>query len=530
MLSDHLVKLFTNRCALVVLAICILPFAAVHAADPIKLDSGLISGEVLGDGIDVYRGIPFAAPPVGDLRWKPPHPVAPWEGVKECVEFSGAGHQAATLAQMMGETLPNLTEDMLYLNVWTPATGSDKKLPVMVWIHGGGLTLGWGHQKGYDGVELAKNGVVLVTINYRIGPFGYLSHPALSKESEHGVSGNYGFLDQIAALQWVERNIDEFGGDPDNVTIFGESAGGTSVAALCSSPQANGLFDRAIAESPWLTEINETYLKKSTPFQKSAEAIGEDWAEAAFGSDITPTLEKMRKLSAEEVMAHADKAPPVIVIDDWFMNATVGETFDAGAQNKVSLIVGTNADEGTMFLPFYPFRTVADYEKGMKEAYGAEAETILKLFPAASDKDLRQTLNSLITDTWFTRAAREMALGQANTGKESFQYEFTRLSRTMPGLGAHHAAELGYVFNTLPDQKLEDTDRNLADAMIKYWVQFAKTGNPNQAGLPEWPSFTPGSEKYLELGDEIMGKSKLRTDNNIELEALRTRAFKGHSE
>jgi para-nitrobenzyl esterase len=500
------------------------------AADPIKLDSGLISGEALGDGIDVYRGVPFAAPPVGDLRWKPPHPVEPWDGVRESVEFSAVGPQDNTLGQFTGDTLPETSEDMLYLNVWTPAAGTDEKLPVMVWIHGGGLTLGWGHQKGYDGVEFAKRGVILVSINYRLGPFGFMSHPALSAESDQGVSGNYGFLDQVAALEWVERNISEFGGDPDNVTIFGESAGGTSVAALSASPQANGLVNRAIAQSPWINEANETYLKKSTPFQKSAEAIGEDWAAAVFGSEISPTVEQLRALSTEDVMAHAEKAIPVAVIDDWFLNGTVGEVFDAGEQNPISMMVGSNRDEGTMFLMMFPVRTVAEYEATMKDTYGDAAEKILELYPVTSDKEVRDAMNKFITDTWFTRAVREMAAGQSHVGKESYQYEFTRVSRQMPAWGAHHAAELGYVFNTLPEKGLEDIDHTLAEAMIEYWVQFAKTGNPNQSGLPEWPAFVPGEEKYLELGEEITSKAKLRADKNDAIEAVRERAFKAHSE
>jgi para-nitrobenzyl esterase len=499
------------------------------AADPIKLDSGLISGEALGDGIDVYRGVPFAAPPVGELRWKPPHPVEPWEGVRESVEFSAVGPQANTLGQFTGDTLPETSEDMLYLNVWTPAGGTDEKLPVMVWIHGGVFTLGWGHQKGYDGVEFAKRGVVLVSVNYRLGPFGFMSHPALSAESDQGVSGNYGFLDQVAALQWVERNISKFGGDPDNVTIFGESAGGTSVAALSASPQTKGLVNRAIAQSPWINEANETYLKKSTPFQKSAEAIGEDWAAAVFGSEISPTVEQMRALSTEEVMAQAEIAVPVAVIDDWFLNGTVGEVFDAGEQNPISMMVGSNRDEGTMFLMMFPVRTVAEYEATMKDTYGDAAEEILKLYPVTSDKEVRGAMNKFITDTWFTRAVREMAAGQSHVGKESYQYEFTRVSRQMPAWGAHHAAELGYVFNTLPEQGLEEADRSLADAMIKYWVQFAKTGNPNQSGLPNWPAFAPGAEKYLELGDEIVEKAKLRSETNQKIEEVREILFDKHS-
>ncbi|MCZ6616550.1 MAG: carboxylesterase family protein, partial [Gammaproteobacteria bacterium] len=230
---------------------------SVNAA-PIKLDSGLIEGEPVtaNDSVRVYRGIPFAAPPVGNLRWKSPRPVEKWDGVRSATEFSAACPQGSALAQLMGEQMPALSEDCLYLNVWTAADDESTNLPVMVWIHGGGLSLGWGHQKGYDGTHFAERDVVLVSVNYRLGPLGYLAHPALSKESERGVSGNYGFLDQLEALKWVQRNIGKFGGNPNNVTIFGESAGGTSVNALCASPLSAGLFHRAIAQSPWITDTN----------------------------------------------------------------------------------------------------------------------------------------------------------------------------------------------------------------------------------------------------------------------------------
>ena len=243
--------------------------AAAALAKPVQLDSGLVQGEVVeGTAVQVFRGIPYAAAPVGDLRWREPAAPAAWEGIRSATEFSNICHQGPALAAMTGEPLPTRSEDCLYLNVWSGAVGRETKQPVMVWIHGGGLTLGWGHQQGYDGTHLASQGVVLVSINYRLGALGFLAHPLLNEEA--GVSGNYGLKDQIAALEWVQRNIEAFGGDPGNVTIFGESAGGTSVHALIASPRAKGLVHRGIAQSPWVTDTNYARLNEDLPTVGSA--------------------------------------------------------------------------------------------------------------------------------------------------------------------------------------------------------------------------------------------------------------------
>ena len=266
-----------QRLSLLSVSVLLVPLAL---GAPIRLDTGLVAGDVVEEGAQmlVFRGIPYAAPPVGEQRWKPPTPVDAWEGVRDAKQFSAACPQGPGLARLTGEGLPTLSEDCLYLNVWTGAAGTDAKQPVMVWIHGGGLSLGWGHQRTYDGTDLAARGVVLVSINYRLGALGFLAHPLLSAEG--GVSGNYGLLDQVAALQWVQRNIAAFGGDPGNVTIFGESAGGTSVQALLASPHAKGLFHRAIAQSPWLNDTNYATLKGASSTAPGAEERGRQWAQA----------------------------------------------------------------------------------------------------------------------------------------------------------------------------------------------------------------------------------------------------------
>jgi len=415
---------------------------------------------------------------------------------------------------MMGETLPELSEDCLYLNVWTAAEDPNAKLPVMVWIHGGGLTLGWGHQRGYDGVAFAQQGVVLVSINYRLGPFGYLAHPALSKESKRGVSGNYGFLDQLAALRWVQKNIAAFGGDPGNVLIFGESAGGTSVNALCASPLSKGLFHRAIAESAWITDTNFAHLTEPSPLVASAETLGIEWAERLLGAKPTgAVLAKLRAVSAEEIVQKtASDYPVAATVDGWFLTDTSNNIFASGKQQNVPLIAGTNKDEGTMFAAFLPAATPEQFRADTREIYGDHTDAVLSLYQLNDAKDLAQAKNQFITDTWFVHGTRAMLSGMEKVSSNAYQYHFTRRAKAPAAWGAHHAYELGYVFNNLGPAQSEDTDKMLADAMIRYWVQFAKTGDPNVEGLPQWPAYTTKSDQYLELGDEIKIGTALRKE------------------
>jgi para-nitrobenzyl esterase len=335
------------------------PAKAVEAPPPppaltpdVTIDSGKLSGDSdAASGVKIFRGIPFAAAPVGDLRWRAPAPVAPWTEVRAATTFGSPCPQPGTLAVMMGGTLPPTSEDCLSLNVWTPAATAADKLPVMVWIHGGGLSLGWSSQGAYDGIELAKRGVVFVSINYRLGPLGFLALPALSEESGNNASGNYGFLDQVAALQWVQRNIARFGGDPKQVTIFGESAGGTSVFALLASPTTEGLFQRAIAQSPWVTDTNIAALKTPGKIVGSAEAMGTQWAETIVGAGGDTSLANLRSIPAVDMIGdQKPQLPMFITVDGQFMPANGEEIFRTGAQRQVPMIVGTNADEGTLFM------------------------------------------------------------------------------------------------------------------------------------------------------------------------------------
>lgn len=494
----------------------------------VKTQHGKLQGDVLDtdSGLTVYRGIPFAAAPVGELRWKAPQPVAKWSGARDATEFGAICPQGPALAFMMGIPLPETSEDCLFLNVWTAASEGDDPRPVMVWIHGGGLSLGWSNQPDYDGSAFASKGVVLVSINYRLGPLGYLAHPALSKEAA-GESGNYGFLDQLAALQWVQRNIAQFGGDPDNVTIFGESAGGTSVHALMASPLAAGLIHRAIAESPWVTDTNIRPLRGENGLHGSAEDVGVAWATAMLGDGAKQTAGALRALDAGTIITRTAQGgalgsyEPHVTYGTDFMPESSEDRYTAGKQNDIPLMAGTNRNEGTMFMAFQPITDRAEFLETLKPVYGDQAEEVAKLYPSSNADELKVQQDRFLTDTWFLRGTRRMLLGMDKVSSPAFQYFFTRVNPENPAWGAHHAAELGYVFNTLQGENYDETDDRLAELMIDYWVQFARTGDPNGSGRPAWPEFDGKKQAYLELGDEVKTGNALERDINDRLEAIR---------
>jgi len=506
--------------------------AAGAPADPVRIDSGQISGAASGAdaAVRVYKGIPFAAPPVGDLRWKPPQPVKPWEGVRACTEF---GPWCPQPKQMLGRETARQSEDCLYLNVWTPARKPDEKLPVMVWIHGGGCTTGSGASQFYDGEALARQGVVLVTINYRLGPFGFFAHPALSKESPRGVSGNYGMLDQIEALRWVQRNIAAFGGNPGCVTIFGESAGSASVSRLMVSPPAAGLFHRVIAESGGVHGRNR-HLKEQAGNLEPMEKVGEQIA-AKLGCDkAADVLAALRAKSAEELLAASDPAQGLFgkgtkfgwIVDGWLLPDDPDKLFDAGKQSKAPLMLGTNADEGTIFLRQLPVKGVIGYDLLVRNLFRDNAGNVLKLFPAASNEDVPAALNRMTTAMAFVWPARAMARAVEKSGGKAYVYHFTRVPPTyrQRGVGALHAGEIPYVFDhtrTLPG--FEEKDRDLARVMSACWVRFAAGGDPNGPGLPKWPAYAAAGDEYIEFGDTVEVKSGLYREACDLLDKIRGR-------
>jgi len=500
--------------------------ASVPLKDPIKIDTGLVSGAVVGEKQDIrlYKGIPFAAPPVGDLRWKSPQPTAPWQGVKECTEFGPApvGYFSASFKAYA----KTISEDCLYLNVWTPAKMTSDRLPVMVWIYGGAFRFGEGSNPQYDGENLAHRGVVVVTFNYRVGPFGFLAHPLLSKESEHNSSGNYGLLDQIAALQWIQKNIAAFGGDPNRVTIFGQSAGATSVLWLMASPLTNGLFQRAISQSAYEgTAFSALQENKygNEPKEKMGEQLAKD-----LGCDNAPDpIACMRDKSAEEVLKAGTPPTDVLApgyryepcVDGWVETDLPLNIFEAGKQQDVPLMIGSMADEWALF-QLLAKPSVDSYKTFVQNTFGDKAQQVLTTYPASNDNEAKASDEQVLTLFTFTCPSKTYAGAMSNVKSKAYFYQFTRVPPGAKMLGAFHLLDIGYVFGKFmpflsplkADAYYNETDRALSDAMMSYWTHFAAAGDPNQEGLTQWPAYDAAAGQYLELGDTIQVKSGLYND------------------
>ena len=486
----------------------------------VKIDTGWVSGS--GGGVRVYKGIPYAAAPAGPLRWKPPQPAQPWKGILVAKSFPANCPQAPIVPGPQ-------SEDCLGLNVWTPARSAAAKLPVMVWIYGGGFQIGASSQSAYDGEALAAQGVVLVSINYRLGIFGFLAHPALDRESPQGASGNYALLDMVAALQWVKRNIGAFGGDPNNVTIFGESAGGTAVCLLMVVPQAEGLFQKVISESAAWMFGPISHLTKSwygrVPMTEFGAKLGTDLAalRAKSVADLLKTLPP--PMTRNDAAERGEAYMPVV--DGWVIPDDPARLFTTGKFHHVALIAGTNADEGTL-LGGPPVRTVEQYGKWAAEKVGPLAERLLNLYPASTDAEVRAAAAQAQGDLVFLYGTRSVLRAAARLNPNAFQYQFTRVNGVGRQIhwGSFHASEIPYIWETLPDSVYgtqasflgdfsvnADTyngqDRKLSQAMSAAWVAFAKTGSPNGPGLAHWPAFA-GKESYMDFGDQIAAKESLR--------------------
>jgi para-nitrobenzyl esterase len=501
----------------------------------LRIDGGTIRGLVAGDKKDmhVYKGIPYAAPPVGELRWKPPQPVQAWKGVRDCFEFGAACPQQiplflASLPEMaIGAPL---SEDCLFLNVWAPAQRRSAKLPVLYWIHGGGFVMGAGSQPLYDGEELARLGCVVVSINYRLGPFGFLAHPTLSKESTNKVSGNYGLLDQIEGLRWVQRNIAAFGGDPGRVTIFGESAGGMSVLCLLVAPQAKGLFHGAIAQSPaWL---NMPALRPAAPGKASAEQAGERLM-AACGLGPAADAAAMRRLEAAALLKAAPPVPeagaplrlkPVALqtgptLDGSVIPDNPNLLCIAGRQHAVPLMIGNTRDEMAIFL--MGTRMPADaaaYAQKLKDDFGELAEQVAGAYPARDPGQIRSAAIQLASDLSFVGQTRWIARAHAAAGQRTYRYQFSRGSNRgfLKALGAHHGAELAYLFQ-IPSLREDPSALRLGRIMGRYWIQFAATGNPNGEDLPAWPAYDTKGEEMVDFAENV---NVLKGDRNAQLNVI----------
>jgi para-nitrobenzyl esterase len=470
-------------------------FAAIH--DPVRLDSGQVSGATgSSPEVLVYKGIPFAAPPVADLRWRAPQAPAHWEGIRSASEFGPVCMQATG---GRGGAAQKMSEDCLYLNVWTAAKSAAEKRPVLVWLHPGGFTSGSGSAPGFDGENLSKKGFVVVTVNYRLSIFGFFAHPELTQESDRRASGNYGLMDQVAALQWVQKNIAAFGGDPRRVTIDGDSAGAMSVGDLMISPQAKGLFQRAIAESGGPGGLSINPMRKLA----DAEQAGVKTAESLGAKNLS----ELRAKTADEILKNSRGGFPII--DGWFIPDDPAAIFAEGKQNDVPLLVGSNKDEGTFFLDKGPAER---FLENSRRRFGDLADTFLKLYPAGSEDEAFASQLAAFRDE-LAWVMRQWAALQCKTGKsKAYLYYFTHEPPTAPasppggrGTGATHGAEAPYVFeNLVPPRPWTDVDRQLAGAISSYWVNFATTGDPNGKGLLRWPAFDEKkSDRPLVLGDKI---------------------------
>ena len=496
---------------------CCAPTKPSPACDPattVKVAGGLLTGCFNADSsVRVYKGIPYAAPPTGELRWKPPQPAPPWEGIKEATTFGPPAMQKTLnpvldglIRRLLGVTsddtpeyVPECSEDCLYLNVWGPATGENH--PVLVWIHGGSLTSGSGAERMFNGEAAARAGVVMVTFNYRLGVFGYLSHPELSAETNYGGSGNYGLMDQAAAIRWVASNIRAFGGNPDRITIAGESAGAFSVSALCASPEVRGLFSQAISQSG-------TLAVKDTPTGllslDAAEQRGSDFLAQVGAEDI----EELRRMPAGQLNDAAFE--PQMTVDSYMLPDSAYNIFREGKQNPVSLLVGYNSNEGAMFTPFIPM-DLQKYKEALA-AYGDEkGKRLSQLYPANNDDEARRQFNSLFGGFIFGYPAYSWARIQTQTSeKPVYRYDFS--FGPEGDLCGVHAAEVPYAFYNPNSSffKWTQADSAFSRKMFAYWMNFVKTGDPNGKELPEWKPCDKTNNQVLELGKDI----RMRPDPN----------------
>lgn len=505
----------------------------VHWANAgIEIDSGRLRGRLTADGVvAAFLGVPYAAPPVGALRWRPPAAVAAWAGVRPADRFAPRAVQPERAPNAIGNFGPEPeSEDCLYLNLWTAAQDPAERRPVMVWFHGGAFYLGSGALPLFHGEGLARHGVVLVTVNYRLGRLGFLAHPELSREAADHSSGNYGLRDQIAALEWVQRNIAAFGGDPSRVTIFGQSAGSISVCCHMVAPRAKGLFHRAIGQSGaalgpvGATAGNGDMMQSLDQAERAGAALVR-----ALGVSSIEALRQWPARAVQLARPGADAAESTVqdpsqaasgafdtawpVVDGRLLPEAGFSLFRQGRQNDVPLLTGTNANEGAT-MPSLPQRDA--FRAHAQAVYGAMAERLLRLYPAASDDEARIASRTVLADRAFVWQNWTWARLQAMTGGAPvFYYRFSRVppipaemryfENPASEFGAFHGAEIPYVYRNLAVRPWpwQAQDRALSDQISTYWVNFAATGDPNGVGLPQWPAFTTTLPQALEFGERI---------------------------
>ncbi len=474
----------------------------------VNTSTGYISG-VQSNGLYIYYGIPFAAPPIGNLRWKPPAPVKPWDGVKETKVYAASPPQPITPDPVTG-ALPLMSEDCLYLNVWTPASSAHEKLPVMVFFYGGAFAeiAPAGYMAVYNGTILAQKGVIVVTVNYRLGALGFLAHPQLDNESPNNSSGNYGILDQVTALKWVQSNIGAFGGDPSRVTIFGQSAGAESVLIHLVSPQSRGLYQQAIIESGpfWANgpTIDNVHSKAD------AEQFGVEYAKS-LGYSGKDAINQMRNLSPDVLInatpwpassfwrTHTLKFEPTI--DGWILPDSVDNLFLKHRENPVPVIIGTNANDGTT-LSADANMTVPEYVLFIHKQFGKDADKVLAQYPANSTQEVQTDLANIMTHYDFADAAKFAAGSLSDMSRNIYLYRYTYILPGQPN-GAFHGSETLLLFK-VPGVK---SDPSVGINLVDLWTRFAKTGNPNGGSNVTWQQYTRKGQQYLDIGNISIVKS-----------------------
>lgn len=475
-------------------ALTLLIFSSCTQLEPgqVKIAQGLLQGTIEDDLI-VFKGIPFAAPPVGDLRWKAPQPVEKWEGVKQTTEYAPAPMQG-------GNPASGKSEDCLYLNVWTPAKSADEKIPVLVWIYGGGFSFGSTSDPVHNGEHLARKGVVLVSIAYRVGQLGFLAHPDLSAENPNTVSGNYGLLDQIAGLKWIQDNIAAFGGDPDNVTIFGESAGGIAVSMLCASPLAKGLFHAAISQSggSFGPTRSTTFPGENMKTLQQAQQDGIEYAKKVGASSIA----ELREIEADKLPLGMGMGGAWPIVDGYVIPDDQFKLYEAGKYNDVPVLIGYNSDEG---LSFPSGSTPEEYIAGVERRFGPFSDDLLKAYPVGENNVPRSARN-LMRDAAFGWHTWSWARLQSKAGNsEVYFYYFDQHPERSEGSpefdhGTPHGVDVPFVFMNLDPKHASESDLSISETMATYWTNFAKYGHPNGEGVTDWPAFSEASPNVMYLG------------------------------
>ena len=504
---DARCRQLTRLIALAVLGLSHAPIAFGSPPPPkVTLEAGVLEGTYFGsEGQVAFLGVPYAAPPIGELRWKPPQPVNQWTGIRNATQFGAVCPQLPAT-----QWLPyiNGNEDCLYLNIWTTQFHANTHLPVIVFFHGGGNVAGYSQMKPL-GPALSPLGVLVVTANYRLGPFGFFAHPALTAESQHGSSGNYGLLDQLQALKWVQENIASFGGDPTRVTVMGQSAGAVDIGLLMASPLAKGLFHRAILESGDCQSTLNKEIRSPLSYNfisGTGESDGERLAKDLGIAGGPDALRELRNVSTEKILDAWSKDGELrfeAIVDGWVVPQQPAKIFAEGRQVNVPILVGSNADEATVF-GSSQVQTVDQFREYLRQDTGKFADQEFRAYPATTDSEVRTRYLEYQSDL-FAYGARSMARAMTHLGQKAYLYYFTYAETgKRADLGAYHGEELKFLSESFPDDwQHNPEDKKLGMAVRTYWAQFAKTSDPNTQGLPDWPVYDPPSDQCFELGRRI---------------------------